>query len=190
MRVVIAMVASLLFIGLASAQNVHTVRIDGQPLIYIKEGQTRGCGLRMIGGQEPAISGGDFQMFDVSVNIFLPGHAMVKLVSYNTTPAELSTGKPPRTVRLAHGWIKAPNALATRPKDGKSAEGEDGASLLYNTDVDAVFAILKAQIDGRPINIGLKREGEATERIYAGAIGLSNEETEQLTQCLSELRRR
>lgn len=182
---------SLFSIGcIASAQNVIPTRMDGQPLMYMKDGAVNGCGLRIIGGGQRANSE-TFDMFDVSINLYREAGAMVKLVAYSTTVAELksSKGREPATTKVTSGWIKAEGSAATDPGQSTATPGSDQNSLLYRTSVDSAIAIFKANIESAPVTIGLRRQGVSTERVYYGKIAMSKEETEQHRACLSEMLR-
>lgn len=178
--------AVLGFPVVATPQNVVPIRLEGQPLMYMKDGRPRGCGIRIFGFHETAPPG-TLQMVDVSVNVHVDSPAAVKLTAANSTISELATGGKPRPVRVASGWVRAENAAATQPLQGKTAAGEDGLSLLYWTDADSVLSIFTAQAEQRSIMIGVRRDQDTAERIYVGPLTMSGAESKQVTQCLREL---
>lgn len=169
----------------AHAQPVDVSDMTGQPLMYMKDGVVHGCGLRIMGGTEKA--DGEFRMFDVSLSVYAAGVTILKAVSYDVTPAEAKSNKPARRVNVVSAWVKAPNEPATKPI-GAVRQSESEVALLYTTQVDALVAVLKAQSQGAPMNVGIRRLGESAERIQSGPIALSSEERKQLSQCISELR--
>ena len=90
---------------------------------------------------------------------------------------------------MESAWIKAPNATATRPNAAGYLRGEDGVSVLYVADIDAVLAIYIAQVERASVSVGIRRRGESSERIYVGPISLRADEQAQLGQCLKEFLR-
>ncbi len=168
------------------AQTVTTLRLDGQPLVYMKDGRPHGCGLRIFGFHEIQPSG-RLRMVDVSVNVHTATPASVKLTTADTSFDDMKAGNKPRSARVLAGWIRAQDAISTRPLEGKTAAGDDGLSLLYWTDHDSALAVFAAQAERKTIMIGVRRDGDSHERIYAGHVNLSLDESKQITQCLSEL---
>lgn len=168
------------------SQNVVVTQINGQPLVYLKDGQPQGCGIRMIGGEGPNHEG-VVRMFDVSINLYASAAAVVKVLSYDAKPQPNKHLGMPVAVPVLRGWIKAPNATGTTPVEGKTLAGEDGKSILYVADVDSVMAVFRAQGSAQPVNIGIRRLHENTERIYSGSVAMSEVEQRQVTQCLKEL---
>lgn len=175
-----------------NAQNVIPTRMDGQPLMYMEAGKIKGCGLRIVGGDHRSTSD-VFDMFDVSINLYREAGAMVKLMAYSTTVAEMKSnsaaGKVPATAKVVGGWIKAEGAAATDPGKSSAVPGSDPNSILYRTSVDSAIAIFKANLESTPVTIGLRKQGAANERVYYGKIAMSAEETEQHRSCISEMLR-
>ncbi len=181
----------LLLPTLSVAQNVETMEFQSQPLMYMKEGNVQGCGVRLVGVRPPpAISSekANWQVIDVSFNLSLPGMATIKLSSYDSTPSELKANVKPRMVYVERGWLKAPSAVGTNPMPGTNYfRGEDPNAVLYVTSVDSVLSLFKAQAENQTIHIGIRRKGENFERIFAGKLTFNETDASQSSQCFSDL---
>lgn len=101
-----------------------------------------------------------------------------------TSPAfNLRDLKPLRTINL---WMKAPPSTATSPDGNGIKDSEDKGYVLYVTRLDAAFPVVQAVLDSGKIQIGFLVQGNKTEQVMFGVVNLSNEEKEQLTNCLGE----
>jgi hypothetical protein len=176
-----AIAVSLLVSLSVNAQAVIPARMTGQPLQYMREGSLVGCGLRVV-----AVTVNDDLTSDaseVSVNIDDNGNALFKAVAY----AKFAPGKPaPRPIKVEAAWARAPGSLATRAI-GQSYAGDDKLSLLYPTELASALAVLKAQLDGTPVQLSVQRTGQPNYKILAGAVALTEPEQAQLRNCVSEL---
>lgn len=170
--------------GWASAQNVVSMDMEGQPLPYVKEGVTQGCGLRILAAV-PAAKGG-YRMADLSANVWANGAAMVKGTTYDASPAAIQAGTRPKLAIVESVWIKAPGERATAPLS-KVARGEDGFALRYATSVSSVIDVLFAQREGQALTVAIRRKGESNERIYSGPVKLEERDRKELAECLSEI---
>lgn len=170
------------------AQNVIPTNMEGQPLMYMKDGAVNGCGLRIIGGN-PSQTSAIVNMFDVSINVYRSEGAMVKIVSYSTTVAELQTNKPPKTIKVKSGWLKTPGEKATDPGVNPAVSGDDPNSILYRTSIDSAISIFTAYARQQPISVGIFRAADTSERVYYGRINMSSQEMEQHRSCIQELSR-
>lgn len=171
----------------ALGQNIHVLEMTGQPLVYMHDGNLRGCGVRVFGLD--SVPGQDLiKVFDISTNLYPDKGAVVKVSSYDTTVAIMKSRKPHRLFHLHSGWIRSPGAKATSPI-APAFKGDDGHAILYSTSVDSALEILKAALSEAIVQVGIRRQGEPTERIYAGKIALSAAELGQIRSCISDLAR-
>jgi hypothetical protein len=111
----------------------------------------------------------------------------VKGLSYDVDVAAMRAGSKPRAAQLERFWIKAPEANATHPEDGRFHDSEDVGGKIYSVSFEAGLAIYKAIFDGASIAIGLKRIEERGDRIYFGKVDMSEAEKQQAIGCLVEL---
>lgn len=172
------------------AQAIVEVRVVGQPLMYMKAGKLDGCGVRLIvvDAQDSPKSTSPVAVWDMSFNLYVSGHAAVKIGSYDIAASELKSGTvsgKQKNVPTANGWLKARNADATAPLTviGKS---DDAGFILYATEPESVLALMLANMDRKPILIGTRRVGAKGERIFSGTIEMSDGDNAHLDQCLSE----
>ena len=179
-RAIPAFMLSLVQMG-AVAQNVVPVQMTGQPLQYLRDGAVNGCGIRMI-----AVEVADnlsTEASEVSINVYDRGRAIVKAIAY----APLVQGdRVPKTLKVNAAWARAPGSNATRAL-GQTGYGDDKRSLLYATDLGGALAILQAQIQGKPVQVSVQREGEKSYRILSGVVLMTRQEQEQLQVCVAEL---
>jgi hypothetical protein len=176
---------------IVNAQNVIEAKFDGQPLVYMKEGQVNGCGVRVIIVHVPAVlkENSLITAYDASFNLNSPGYGVVKAGVTEATWADFSVGLPKgkgRAIAPSKFWFKAPGAKATTAT-GKVISGDDPGTTLYATDVDPIIALLGAHKANVPILFGVTRPGVSTERIFIGAITMSDGERKQVANCLDEL---
>jgi hypothetical protein len=168
----------------AYPQNADETRIDGQPLIYVKDGHIHGCGVRFIGFQLGTDS--IARSWDISVNFYADGFAAVKGMSYELDARRLGTSDPPRVMPIQSAWVKAPNEPAPQPLSG-AHDGEDSGSKIYAVSFDAAVKVFLATIAQEEMMLGIRRKGENGERIAFGRVNLSEAERRQLDQCVREL---
>ena len=182
----------LSLLGNAEAQNVISTQIVGQPLVYMKDGNVNGCGVRLIVVVSPPLpSAAPVPVYDLSFNTFLPGYCVVK-GSSSDVPSSKTDGAPDfskeRGIPLTTFWLKAKNKPATSPLTG-TLKGEKPGSILYKADIDAVLPLFAVAAKGETILVGTKRQGENFERIFTGAIAMPVNEIEEVIQCLDEIQR-
>jgi hypothetical protein len=176
---------ALIFLALhAYGQNADPVRIDGQPLIYLKEGMTHGCGIRFIGFR--IVGNGVANSWDVSVNLYVDGPAMVKGMSYDFNVDQVGTGAKPRPVPIDNAWVKAPNEAAPQPLSGVH-DGQDVGSKIYAILPNSAARLITATLARETIMLGVQRKGDRSDRIAFGQVNLTDAEVKQVDQCLREL---
>src|SRR5688572_21265738 len=86
----------------AWGQHVVQAQIEGQPLVYVREGAVNGCGVRLFGGQAGTV--GAVPYFDVSFNLWRNGAGIVKAMSYDLRVEELAAGKRPVGLPISSAW--------------------------------------------------------------------------------------
>lgn len=178
-----AATALALLLGEAAAQNVVPVEMTAQPLQYMKGGKLDGCGLRVMAFRPVGASRID--VVEASVSMDARVAAFVKAVAYSPgTPQEYSRG--PKAVKVTSAWLRGEGSPAT-PVITKTIVGDDKKSLLYGTDATAAWNVLKAQMDGKRIQLSVRRLGEPNEWVLSGHAKLTPEESQQLHQCVAEL---
>ena len=171
----------------AGAQNIVPTKMSGQPLMYMKDGEVNGCGIRIIGGR-PTINGAVWEWFDVSINVYEHGGGLVKIVSYDVDePKMRAGGLKPKPLPVRSGWLKAAGKSGTTPAKGKSAVADDGASLMYGSDLDRTMPLFSAYFQRETVSIGVRRVGDKTETIYSGVVTMDDNEDQQLRSCLRDL---
>lgn len=171
----------------ALGQNVLEARIDGQPLVYLEQGKTNGCGLRMFGATPEAV-GSAWRWFDVSINLYRSGQAIVKGLSYDVLSVDAKSGRlVTRNVQVDEVWVKATGETATVPIAGSVLPADDKGGIFYATDDDVVFKLFMTAAKSEQMFVGVRRKGEKTTRLYAGEVALADSDRQRLLACLSEL---
>jgi hypothetical protein len=174
--------------SISSAQNLLEARIDGQPLIYLKEGNIQGCGVRLFSVQLDAV-GSTGKSWDVSFSYWTNGLAVAKGLAYDIDVRELKAGKKPRNARLEQFSIKAPNVSATRPRENRILSGEEAGSIMYVIDLGTALDLFKAIAAKETFTVSIRRPEERTDRLYFGIPALTDTEREQLMNCVGEAAR-
>ena len=169
-------------------------RLDGQPLVYMRDGAVDACGIRIVVVDVPAAfnQASLITAYDVSFNIKSSGHAVVNAGSTDATLSDYETGNKDRRKAIAPQgfWFKAPGAKATAPVEkmnGRMLAGADPGTVLYVAELDSVNALFSAHRARKPISMGVTRPGMRTERIFSGRINMSDSERQQVSSCLDQL---
>jgi hypothetical protein len=163
----------------AFAKNLIEVQIEGQPLIYVSGGKTNRCGLRAFGGVQSATDS-SVRWFDISLNVYRNGGALIEALAYDVVLKHLQAGKPPKNAQVQAAWFKTLGEDATVPIPGSQQPTDGIGVIMYVATMDSVFAGIIASIKGESILVGLQRRGEKTERVYSGKIGISEGERKRL----------
>jgi hypothetical protein len=181
---------ALLMAGTASGQNVIPMRIQGQPLVYMKEGKVDGCGIRFVMVDAPPkfTDTTKITMYDVSFNIYTSGLALIKGGASDATSADFkagnySTAKP---VLLKTLWIKARGNEATTPLTGMK-RSDDPGMITYVADEERVAALFVALAKEEPILVGTQRPEAKSERIFSGKIDVTHSELQEISACVKQL---
>jgi hypothetical protein len=179
---------------LASSQNVVETGLDGQALVYMKDGAIDGCGVRVLVVDVPAAydQASLITAYDVSFNLKPSGVAVVQARSTDATLSDYESGDKNRRKAVAPDkfWLKASGARATAPVEkmnGKMLPGADRGTVVYVSDRDSVTALFAAHGARKPITMGVIRPGMRTERVFSGQINMSDSERKQVAACLDRL---
>jgi hypothetical protein len=186
-----ALAMSVFVVAHAVAQNVIPGDMRGQPLVYVKEGKIYGCGIRFILVDVPQNLGDQsvVSTYDLSFNLYMPIHPVVKGGSYDVTAADFKRGNLSKVKPIAPStiWLKADGARATAPQMGHITKSDDPGFFLYTTDLDPILALFGAFNRKEVILVGTKRPGARSERVFSGSIEMEPAERERVSSCIVEL---
>ena len=178
----------------ASSQDVVETGLDGQALVYMKDGVIDGCGIRVLVVDLPAAYNqvSLITAYDVSFNLKPSGLAVVQARSTDATLSDYESGDKNRRRAIAPEkfWLKASGARPTAPDkrmNGTMLPGDDRGSVVYLSELDSVIALFTAHGARKPISMGVIRPGMRTERVFSGQINMSDSERKQVSSCLDEL---
>jgi hypothetical protein len=183
MRTLFGIWLSICVAPFAHAQVAEEANLTGQPLMYMKNGQVDGCGVRLI-GIVVASNLKKAEAIDGSVNVTMDGYGTVKGLSYDMIPGKAMER---RNIPIERFWLKAPGSEATHPRDGQFHKTDDVGGRMYIVSVDAALQVLIAAVTDKTINVGLKRTPELRERIYFGRVEMTQGEKDQVLSCLDDL---
>jgi hypothetical protein len=179
---------------LTSSQDVVETGLDGQALVYMKDGAIDGCGVRVLVVDVPAAydQASLITAYDVSFNLKPSGLAVVQARSIDATLSDYESGDRNRRRAIAPEkfWFKASGARATAPigrMNGRMLPGDDRGSVVYLSDFDSVIALFAAHGARKPISMGVVRPGMRAERVFSGQINMSDSERKQVAACLDRL---
>ncbi len=140
------------------AQNMLEAKVSGQPLIYMKDGTLRGCGLRIFS----VYVANDLSTvaIDTSVNIYTN-----KMFAFKGEVSEFAAPKQgrmstPRAIEIESVWIKPPQVDATRPL-AEVMKGDNNRSLLYLIPLDSALAVILSAAKGQSISMGFRKVGSS-----------------------------
>lgn len=180
-------IASLLLAsaGAAMAQAMVEAKMLGQPLSYSKNGNTEGCGVRIV-GIVPSVPGSkSFKTFDVSVNFWKSGIAMGKMIGSENQIGNPVSGS--RRLVLRSGWLKAEGKNPAAPiGSGFQSSKEDKGAYLFPVDIEGAIDFILAASAGERVQVALAWD-EKAEWIYSGTVDLSERESIQIAQCFKEV---
>jgi hypothetical protein len=168
----------------AIAQMVYPIQLTGQPLMHLKDGKLRACGVRVFGVHTVAANQ-PLTVVDGSFTLESSGVGLIKLTSSIGVAQEVLAGKA-KNQKVVNGWFKAAGHPAAVP-EGRKVAGEDGLSLLYVTSGQSTMNLLEAQLGGKTISMAIRRDLDNTDKIFTGIVVMEPAETKQLLACLQEL---
>jgi hypothetical protein len=178
----------------ADPQDIVNTGLDGQALVYVKDGAIDGCGVRVLVVDVPAgySQASLITAYDVSFGLKPSGVAVVQARSTDATLSDYESGDKSRRKAVAPDkfWLKASGARATAPietMNGGMLAGSDRGAMMYVSDLESVTALFAANGARKPISIGVMRPGMRTERVFSGRINMSDSDRRQVASCLNGL---
>lgn len=163
----------------ASAADATPMPLEVQPLTHARDGQVRGCGLRLTGGEaaKPVSS-----WFDVSFNVFASGVGIAQSVAYELRRSEYDGESRPARVPVRSTWIKAAEGSTRRGENSERRE-----TLVYTLLAEDVLELFEAVAEGRTISVGIRPWGEAADSVHTGAPVLDEAARDEVNACLAQL---
>ena len=186
--------ACLLWV-LASAANaaggpVLSAAMTGQPLVYQKDGQVNGCGVRFVAVSAFNSRKDAVRIVDGSFMVSATGYGIVKAGMMTTTGGAVLDGmKNTKQVRTKFFWLRRAGGDPTTPTQGKVlASPEDAGFLFYGISLEAAMDLLTALLaDGKELEVGMEPVGSGTAWVLAGKLKLEEGETERISDCMEAL---
>ena len=179
LRNLIAALAGALAMPVWAAEPASPMPLQAQPLTHARDGQVRGCGLRLTGGEaaKPVSS-----WFDVSFNVFDSGVGLAQSIAYELRRSEYDGESRPARVPVRSTWIKAAEGSTRR---GENIERRE--TLIYTLLAEDVLALFEAVAEGRTITIGIRRWGELADSVHTGTPVLDEAARDDVSACLAHL---
>jgi hypothetical protein len=179
-----AVLVGLVCCAVAASQPIlaqtGSIPFAAQSLVYNRDGAVQGCGVRLTGGAPSAT--GASTWFDVSFNVFRRGIALAQSIAYEIRRSAYQGDSRPARVAVQSTWLKVGDGSA---RLGENTERRE--TLVYTLVLDDALALFEAVASGRPVSVGIKRWGQPTASVYAGAPELTSETREQIAACLARL---
>lgn len=185
------LLVGLLVSGNCFAERLLAASFHGQPVMLLKDGAVRSCGIRFVGIQTPANTSNPKESLwfpDASFMLDRRGYGMVKTILNQTTVGDINIGNRQQTPQpFKTFWMKAPIADATKPLKGEVINGETQGSKLYVTAPISVMELYAAVSKHKPIQLGIKFDDDANDFALYGEVTLSEQDFNQVASCMSEL---
>lgn len=171
----------------ASAQSMVEVDMTGQPLSYNQNGDTSGCGIRIVGVLPSGSSSpSSVKSFDISANYWVNGIALVKMIG-QVSPFDGAAVATPKRLKLFGGWLKADGKNPASPTgSGFSESPNDKAAYLFPVSPKSAIEFILAAAKGDTVQVGLAWEKNASWTYY-GSVKLSDGDRTQINRCLQEI---
>lgn len=179
----------ILFSSNSFAERVLPIDFIGQVQMSVKDSNTNGCGIRMVGIQTPTDlddKSAPIWIADASFMIYRNNIGMVKALISKSKLSEMNSKKA-NDIAFTTFWIKADNHAATSPIKGKAVNGETEGSKIYVTDPDTVINLYLAVLSGEHLKLAYKFKDESKDKILYGKVSLKDDEVRQLQGCMNEL---
>lgn len=92
-----------------------------------------------------------------------------------------------RPLETTNVWMKAPGAPVTTPmKSVPIQKSDDPGYLIYGSDFESVFALVKAVQSRQPIQIGVRAKGRNFDQALFGTVQMTEAQSSQFDQCMVE----
>ena len=175
-----------LAISSVSAGTVEQATIIADPQMQVKDGAVQGCGYRLKSIPKSFAGQSSVVVLDTSFNLYLTGLGLLK---GGALQIQIKDGKPGQatTKQIESFWLKVQAEKPTTALNGKVLPAETKGYLLYGESVASIGKLFAGIAEGTPITVGVRIKGEAIDRIYSGAVQLSDQDKEQGSQCLDDL---
>lgn len=180
-----ALAVSFVSVGAFGGQIVPA-EMTGSVETHVSSGNLDGCGLRIVASaqdQSMVLTAVDF-----SFNLYRSSAVIVKArarLARMNVPSEVQT---PLIRPIEKFWVRAAGKPATTPnKAGLFKSDSPSGDLLFRAHGDAVAPLFVAAVRHRPIQVGVRFEGEKTDSIYSGTVQGQGGELDDLSRCLTRL---
>ena len=181
----------LLFSYSSFAERLLPIDFIGQVQMSVKDSNTNGCGIRMVGIQTPSDlndKSAPIWIADASFMIYRSNIGMVKALISESKLGEMNkNNKRVNNKAFSTFWIKADQHAATSPIKGKAVNGETEGSKIYVTDPDSVINLYLAVLSGENLKLAYKFKDDSKDMILYGKVSLKEDEVHQLGGCMNEL---
>ena len=171
------------------AGSIETGRLRGVPLIEIDKGSVRSCGIRVIAFPTEAAGRAWVPALDASYTVWAAGHGAVKA---GVMKVAIKNGTPQAdapVIPMESFWIMAAGGGPTKPYSDKILDTEPKNFRLYGVSMLQALELMDATWQGREISIGFRLKGEATDRVIAGKVILTDDERARGPECLAQLQK-
>lgn len=184
--------AAALFAGVAGANTLTEGLLRGQVNVTMSDGNVDGCGVTVLALETGNGATGKLRVFNGSFVLYTLGTGLVKGRA-SEVEAKLVLQQPGGALNqlkispTEHFWFKAQDKPSTTLIEGqKHFKSDDPGYLLYATKFDAIFGLLDAVIERKPIQVGMKIKGRGVGEVLYGVVQMSDADTDQLVQCMAE----
>lgn len=170
---------------LAHAGSIYQAQLVAIPQMQVKAGKVLGCGFQLKAAPTQQELDGSYVMLDTSFILASNGITLMKGGAVKLAVKNGSVS--PSNLPIQAFWAKVANNPATTPLNDKAVPSESPGYLMYGADFSAGNSLIEAMLDDARIMIGVRIKGEPVERIYSGEAKASEEEKQQVSQCIVEL---
>jgi hypothetical protein len=174
-----------LAVASVSAGTVEQATITADPQMQVKDGEVQGCGYRLKSIPKSFAGQSSVVVLDTSFNLYSTGLGLLK---GGALQIQIEDGKPTQATakQIESFWLKTQAKKPTAPRNGRVVPAENAGYLLYSVSEESVLELFTGLVEG-PVTVGVRIRGEAIDRIYSGAVQLSDQDREQGIQCLDDL---
>lgn len=172
----------------AQADTLAEALFQGQVQQSFEGDKVASCGV-VISGLE-LTNTGDALMFNGSFAVYDPQGGLVKGGASEIDAklvGVLNVQNKVRRLKIDNVWLKAQGAPRTTLRSGTTiGNGEDPLYILYATGLQPLVALLRSISEKQPIQIGVRVAGRQFDQVLFGVVNLSDAQSAQLGQCVSE----
>jgi hypothetical protein len=183
-----AVTAAACLAFVSHADTLTEALFQGQVQQSFDGDKVASCGV-VVSGLE-LTSTGNALMFNGSFAVYDPLGGLVKGGASEIDAKLVGTANSQKHIRhlqIANVWFKGQGAPRTTVRDGTTInKGEDPRYILYATGLKPLSALLQSISDKQPIQIGVRVAGRKFDQVLFGVVNLSDAQSAQLGQCLTE----